>query len=176
MFSDIFPIIIPIVIQKRGETPQNSRYKLFCCWFGSLWLPYITVPKICSHRWMLCKSGHPNLQLKYTFVGHIPKMVHIVWKLFYFVILCCCWKFSIMSKKYHNLSKNYSKNICLVVPFHYFLKCLFFLTPLPSRTKKTSSTHLNHLEPICIAFNQTNLTLDFEMYTWAKRHTIWGKV
>ena len=28
-FSEIFPIVIPIVIQKRGARPQNSGYKLF---------------------------------------------------------------------------------------------------------------------------------------------------
>ena len=29
MFSDICPIVIPMVIQKRGATPQNSSYKYF---------------------------------------------------------------------------------------------------------------------------------------------------
>ena len=33
-FAEIFPIVIPIVIQKRGATPRNSRYKLF---FGGSW-------------------------------------------------------------------------------------------------------------------------------------------
>ena len=28
-FSEIFPIVIPIVIQKRGATSQNFRYKYF---------------------------------------------------------------------------------------------------------------------------------------------------
>ena len=28
-FSEIFPIVIPIVIQKRSATPKNSSYKLF---------------------------------------------------------------------------------------------------------------------------------------------------
>ena len=28
-FSEIFPIVIPIVIQKHGAMPQNSSYKYF---------------------------------------------------------------------------------------------------------------------------------------------------
>ena len=36
-FSEIFPIVIPIVIQKCGARPQNSGYKLFFLGFWSIW-------------------------------------------------------------------------------------------------------------------------------------------
>ena len=36
-FSDIFPIVIPIVIQKRSSMPQNSSYKLKILIIWSIW-------------------------------------------------------------------------------------------------------------------------------------------
>ena len=35
-FSEKFPIVIPIVIQKRGAMPQNSSFKLFLGGFWSI--------------------------------------------------------------------------------------------------------------------------------------------